>query len=153
MADVRSTTDAERRSGTTTRGGESASLLVRALWFLFVGWWLTGIWLAVAWLLLVTIVGAPLGIMLINRVPFVLSLKRRGVETRVVSEDGETSIEHTSPEQSPLLLRAVYFLLVGWWLSLLWMGIAYLFSLSILGLPIAIWLFGKLPYVVSLYRY
>jgi len=147
------TAPTERGSSSTALPRQRTSLLVRALWFLFVGWWLTGIWLAVAWILLVTIIGAPLGIIMINQVPFVLSLKRRDVTTRVVTVDGETTAETRRPEQSSLLLRAVYFVFVGWWLSLLWMTVAYAFTVSIIGLPIAIWMFGKLPYVVSLYRY
>ncbi|AGN02741.1 hypothetical protein L593_14010 [Salinarchaeum sp. Harcht-Bsk1] len=145
--------DADRSASTTALPRQNTSLLVRALWFVFVGWWLTGIWLAVAWFLLITIVGAPLGIVLINRIPFVLSLKRRDVRTQIVTEGDETTTETTRPEQSSILLRAVYFLLVGWWLSLLWTTVAYAFTVSIIGLPIAIWMFGKLPYVVSLYRY
>ena len=44
-------------------------LLVRALWFVFIGWWLTGIVSAIAWFAMVTIIGLPLGIWLINRIP------------------------------------------------------------------------------------
>ena len=146
-------TRADRGRSTTTLPKQRTSLLVRALWFVLVGWWLTGLWLAASWLLLVTIVGAPLGIVMINQVPFVLSLKRRDVTTLVVTEDGETRAETSRPVQSSLLLRAAYFVLVGWWLSLFWMTVAYAFTVSIIGLPIAIWMFGKLPYVVSLYRY
>ncbi len=40
---------------------EQRSLLVRAVWFLLVGWWVTGIWLSVAWFLNVTTVGLPFG--------------------------------------------------------------------------------------------
>lgn len=126
------------------------SLVVRAVWFLFVGWWLTGLWLAVAWLLNVTIVGLPLGIKLINLTPKVLSLKNRSV-TRYDVDDGELVAENV--EQWSLAVRAVWFVLVGWWASALWMAVAYAFSLSIVGLPVAIWMFNRLPYVVSLYRY
>ncbi|MEZ3114616.1 hypothetical protein RYH80_01595 [Halobaculum sp. MBLA0147] len=56
-------------------------------------------------------------------------------------------------EQRSLLVRGVYFLFVGWWASALWMAGAWLFSVSIVGLPVAVWMYGKLPLVVSLYRY
>ena len=123
---------------------DQPSLLVRAIWFVFVGWWLTGLWLSVAWLLNVTIIGIPLGIKMINRVPFVLSLKKRS-ETYVESEDGAS--------QYSLPVRALWFLFVGWWASGVWTGIAYALTLTIVGIPLAVWMYGKLPFVVSLYSY
>ncbi|MBV0902335.1 YccF domain-containing protein [Haloarcula salina] len=122
---------------------DQRSLFVRAAWFLLVGWWATGLWLSVAWLLNVTIVGIPLGIKMINRVPFVLSLKRR--DAIVESSDGGT--------QHSLLVRAAWFLLVGWWASGVWTGVAYALSVTVVGLPLAIWMYNRLPWVVSLYHY
>lgn len=122
---------------------DQPSLLVRAVWFVFVGWWLTGLWLSVAWLLNVTIVGIPLGIKLINKVPFVLSLKGR---ERYV-EAGDSRSQYSIP------VRALWFLVVGWWASGLWTGLAYALTVSIVGIPLAVWMYNKLPFVVSLYRY
>ncbi|MFC7018450.1 MULTISPECIES: YccF domain-containing protein [Haloarcula] len=122
---------------------DQPSLLVRAVWFVFVGWWATGLWLSVAWLLNVTIVGIPLGIKMINRVPFVLTLKRRDP---LVVKSGRGA-QHSLP------VRAVWFLLVGWWASGVWLGVAYGLSLTVVGLPLAIWMYNKLPYIVSLYAY
>ncbi|MFB6222772.1 MAG: YccF domain-containing protein [Haloarcula sp.] len=122
---------------------EQRSLLVRAVWFLFVGWWVTGIWLSVAWLLNVTIIGIPLGIKMINMVPLVLTLKRRD---QLVEESNGSS-------QYSLPVRAVWFVLIGWWASGVWTGIAYTLSVTIVGLPLAIWMYNRLPFVVSLYKY
>ena len=122
---------------------DQPSLLVRALWFVFIGWWLTGLWLTAAWLLTVTIVGIPLGILLINKVPLVLSLKRR--ENLV--EEGRGGSQYSLP------VRAVWFLLVGWWASGVWTGVAYVFTVSIIGIPLGVWMYDRLPFVVSLYRY
>ncbi len=122
---------------------DQPSLLVRAVWFLFVGWWLTGLWLSVAWLLNVTIIGIPLGIKMINKVPYVLSLKRR--EQYVEASAGKS--------QYSIPVRALWFFLVGWWASGVWTGVAYTLTLSIVGIPLAVWMYGKLPFVVSLYNY
>ena len=120
------------------------SLLVRGLWFLLIGWWLTGLWLTVAWLLIVTIVGIPFGIAMISRTPMVLTLKGR-----------ETDHRSGVPAGQPhgLLARAVWFVLIGWWASGIWTSVAYLFALTIVGLPVAIVMFHYLPFIVSLYRY
>ena len=55
--------------------------------------------------------------------------------------------------ERPLLVRALWFLLVGWWLSLLWANVASFFAVAVVGLPLAVWMLHRLPFVLSLYRY
>jgi uncharacterized membrane protein YccF (DUF307 family) len=119
------------------------SLLVRALWFLVVGWWATPLVVNVAWLLNATILLLPLGIKLINLVPTVLTL----------AEPRSLSTPETARGQHSLAVRAVYFVFVGWWLSLAWANVAAFLSVTIVGLPVALWMFNRLPYVTSLYRF
>jgi uncharacterized membrane protein YccF (DUF307 family) len=126
---------------------DSPSLVVRAIWFVAVGWWLTGVLLSVAWALNVTIVGLPVGIKLINMVPKALTLK-----SAEKSDVDRVEIGGSSGGSPGLLVRGAYFVFVGWWASLLWMGVAYLLCLSVLGLPVGIVMFNKLPKVVSLYE-
>lgn len=106
-------------------------LLVRVLWFVFVGWWLTPIVVNVAWALNVTVILIPLGIKLVNLVPTALTLS----EPRSLSEP------ESARGQPSLLVRAVYFVLVGWWLSFAWANVATFFALTIVGLPVAFWMF------------
>jgi uncharacterized membrane protein YccF (DUF307 family) len=120
------------------------SLLVRALWFVVVGWWATPAVVNVAWFLNATVVGLPLGIKLVNLVPTVLTLR----EPRSVVDP-----ESPGRGQRSLLVRAVYFVLVGWWLSWLWANVAAFLAVTIVGLPVALWMFNRLPYVTSLYRF
>ncbi|GAB7093622.1 hypothetical protein JCM30237_07740 [Halolamina litorea] len=123
---------------------DGPSLAVRTAWFLLIGWWATGIWLGIAWFLNVTIIGLPLGIKMINATPKVLSLKERDF----------VDVEGRPEEQRyGLLVRAVWFLFVGWWASGIWMSVAYAFTVSIVGIPLAVWMYNKLPFVVSLYEY
>jgi len=127
--------------------------LVRALWYIFVGWWLTGLVMAVAWLLAIIIVGIPVSIYLINRVPTLLTLRPRNVRHQYVrGEDGVVREVAVSTEQSPFLVRAVYFVLVGWWASALWMIVSYLFMLTIIGIPVGLMMANRLPFVFSLHR-
>lgn len=128
---------------------DSPSLLVRAIWFVFVGWWITGFLLSVAWFLNLTIIGLPIGIKMINYAPYALTLKEmQNYDDVEVTEMGGSS--GTSPN---IVLRGVYFVLVGWWASGLLMAIAYLISLTVIGLPIGIKLFNFLPYVTSLKKF
>ena len=119
------------------------SRFTRALWFLLVGWWLTPLVVNVAWVLNATVVLLPVGIKLVNLVPTALSLAEpRGLDT----PDDDRS-------QPNLLVRAVYFLFVGWWLSLVWANVAAFLAVTVVGLPVAFWMFNRLPFVTSLYRF
>ncbi len=120
--------------------------LIQLLWFGFVGWWLGAIWVGVAWVLMLSIIGLPISAAMLNNVPQIMALRgRRLLQT---TSDGRT---REVPEVS-MLLRVVYFLLIGWWFSAVWMTIAYALCLSIIGLPFGFWMFDLTPTIVSLKR-
>lgn len=126
---------------------------VQLLWFVFVGWWAGQLWIALAWLLMLTVVGIPLGVMMMNKVPQVIALRGQSGGITVTTVGNVTIVTAgTSVPQHNILLRAIYFLLVGWWLSALWMELAYFICLTIFGLPIGFWMFDKVPALVSLRR-
>lgn len=130
------------------------NLLIRFLWWLLVGWWASGIVVGVAWVALVTIIGIPLGIWLINRLPTVLTLRPR-TRTWAIGQDaeGRTVVSEGGRAQFSWPIRGLWFVLVGWWASAVWMGFAWLIQLTIIGLPIALLMFNRTPFVASLYRY
>lgn len=119
------------------------SFLTRALWFVFIGWWLTPVLVNVAWLLGLTVVLLPISVNLINLVPTALTLK-----TPQSTVDPESA-----RGQQNLLVRLVWFVFVGWWASFIWANVANLFAVTIIGLPVAIWMLHRLPFVLSLYRF
>ena len=51
-------------------------MLLRVFYFLLIGWWLSGVWMLLAWFLGLTIIGLPLTIMMYDRVPAVTTLRR-----------------------------------------------------------------------------
>jgi len=125
---------------------DSPNIIIRAIWFVFVGWWLTGIVLGIAWFLNLTIIGLPAGIKLINKSPYILSLKR-------FTSGDKFSISKKQSSSPNLLVRFIYFIFIGWWASGILMLFAYILSLTIIGLPFAVKLFNYLPYIVSLKKY
>lgn len=140
--------------GTATRASSSPSVLVRGVYFILIGWWASGIWLGFAWFFIVTIIGMPIGIKMINVVPKIVSLKSRTLQTDLSEDaDGNRTVTESTRDQHSLIVRAVYFLLIGWWASGVWMGVAWLVSITIIGLPVAVWMYDRLPFVVSLYKY
>jgi uncharacterized membrane protein YccF (DUF307 family) len=119
--------------------------LIQFLWYWFLGWWLGLIWVAVAWALMITVIGIPFGAAMLNNVPQVIAL--RGRRILQVSESGVRDAP-----QINFLIRTIWFVVFGWWFSAIWMAIAYLLCLSIIGLPLGFWMFDLTPTVVSLKR-
>jgi uncharacterized membrane protein YccF (DUF307 family) len=114
-------------------------LLVRALWFFFVGLWLGQAWLVIAWLFNLTLLGLPLGMKMLSMLPQVMTLR------------AERDVR-PPPDRSgaSFVVRAVYFVLIGWWLSLLWMELAWLAAASVIGLPLAFLMFERVGTVMTL---
>jgi hypothetical protein len=81
--------------------------LVQALWFLFVGWWLGGILITIAWFLNITIIGLPLGMSILNNIPKVLALQEPTTQTRTVSYQGGTIVRQT--ELSASVVKGLFF--------------------------------------------
>ncbi|HEX2981181.1 MAG TPA: YccF domain-containing protein, partial [Anaerolineaceae bacterium] len=102
-----------------------------------------------AWILMVTIIGIPLGVAMLNMLPKIIALRDPLDHSYVSTREGW---RQTNVPQVNIFLRAIYFLLVGWWLSALWMEAAYAVSLTIIGLPIGFWMFDRVPGIVSLRR-
>ena len=46
------------------------------VWFIFAGWCASLAWMVVSYFFMLTIIGIPLGLMMVNRLPFVFSLHR-----------------------------------------------------------------------------
>jgi uncharacterized membrane protein YccF (DUF307 family) len=125
--------------------------LVQLLWFLFIGWWAVHIWASIAWALMVSIVGIPLAIWMLHRIPLVVALRNpREVRYRMVKVGkGECAYEVAGAPQYHFLVRAVYVVLIDWWLSAVWMALASVVCSTLSGLPVRIWMFDLVPALVS----
>ena len=128
---------------------DGAGLLIRALYFVLFGWWFSAIWAVVAWVLCVTIIGLPVGLFMLNRMPQVVTLKPTRTNL-LVTPSGE--VVQLNVPQVPFLLRAIYFVLIGWWLSAIWLAVAWALHVTIIGMLVGFWMFNRVPTVVSLAR-
>ncbi|MDE2930194.1 MAG: YccF domain-containing protein [Chloroflexota bacterium] len=124
----------------------SPNILLRFLYFIFIGWWLGLIVSVFAWAVNLTVIGLPLGLYLINRLPTMMTLRPQN-QWRL---EGDVLIQ--GAKQHPFILRALYFLLIGFWFSGIWMAVAYVCLLTIIGLPIAFWMYGRIGAVTTLRR-
>lgn len=134
-------------------GSDGPSFIVRALWFLFIGWWLSGIAIGVAYFACLTIIGLPLGFVIFNALPAIITLRARSKRTSVEVKDGVTYVTGGKVAQLPLWARALWFVLVGWWAGGIYLGIAWLLCVSILGLPVGLLMFNRTGAVMTLLKY
>ena len=128
--------------------------ILRVLWFIFIGWHVTFWWVLAAWLLNLTIIGMPLGLWMLNRVPLVLTLRMpRGYAVTEVRDGRVIERRTENVPQNPFLLRALYFILIGFWFSLIWALLGWLLCVSIIGLPVGVLMLNRLPEVTTLMRH
>jgi uncharacterized membrane protein YccF (DUF307 family) len=127
--------------------------LIRVLWFFLIGWHVTLWWVLAAWIFNITIIGLPLGLWMLNRVPLVLTLRtQRGYTVTQVNADGSARSRYQSAPQISWLLRFLYFVLIGWWFSLIWSLLGWLLCVTIIGLPLGVLMLNRLPNVTTLMR-
>jgi hypothetical protein len=86
---------------------------------------------------------------MLNRLPQVTTLMPQRQDL-VITTGG--TVYTADMRQHPFLLRALYFVLVGWWLSALWIGLAWALCASIIGLLPGFWFLNRPPAIVSLVR-
>jgi uncharacterized membrane protein YccF (DUF307 family) len=122
-------------------------LIVRVLWFIFFGWWVGALVSGLAWSLNLTIIGLPLGLWIINRLPSIITLRPQE-SVYVVTPYGFV----TGVRQRSFVVRAIWFLAIGWWLSGAWMVLAYACLVTIVLMPVAFWMYGRVGAVTTLYR-
>jgi uncharacterized membrane protein YccF (DUF307 family) len=135
------------------RRSDGPGLVVRTLWFVFVGWWLTGIVNVLAYLIALTIIGLPFAFLIFNRLPSILTLRPRTVQTTHAVVDGVTYVTETTIPQRAFWKRAIYFVAIGWWLGALWSALAWLLCVLIITLPLGVMMYNRLPAAMTLRRY
>jgi uncharacterized membrane protein YccF (DUF307 family) len=127
--------------------------VIRVLWFFLIGWHVTLWWILAAWLFNITIIGLPVGLWMLNRVPLVLTLRtQRGYTVTQVSPDGSVRSRYQSDPQISWIWRFLYFVLIGWWFSLLWSLLGWLLCVTIIGMPLGVLMLNRLPNVTTLMR-
>jgi len=116
------------------------ALWVRALWFLCVGLWLGQVWLLLAWLCNLTLLGLPIGMRMLGAMPAIMTLRQEQRGLRSAPDQGAASFA----------VRAIYFVVIGWWISLIWLQLAWLAAATIIGLPLAFAMFERVNAIMTL---
>jgi uncharacterized membrane protein YccF (DUF307 family) len=128
-------------------------LFVRALYYVFIGWWLSGVLMFAAGVCIASVVLLPAGLALVNRLPQVMTLRPRStVLNAAMLADGSMQYTVGSAEQRSMLVRTIYFCCVGWWAGMFVMLAAWLLSVLIVTMPLGLMLLNRVPAAVTLRR-
>jgi uncharacterized membrane protein YccF (DUF307 family) len=122
-------------------------ILLRVVYFLLIGWWLGLLAGLVGYLLCASFIGAPLGAMIFNRYPQILTMKPiKGIPVR--DTHGRTlSVAH---REINILVRILYFLVIGWWLGALALKVGWILCVTIIGMPVGLLILNRLPLLMTL---
>ncbi len=140
-------------AGPQRRTANGPGCAIRAIWFIFIGSWLSLVVVTLAYLCCLTIIGLPVGFWLFNRLPMVLTLRPRNELQEMEVHDGVAYVRGSTGDQLPIVVRALWFILVGWWLGGLYLAVAWFLCVILITLPIGLWLFNRVGAVMTLLRY
>ena len=90
-----------------------------------------------------TIIGLPLAFIVFNQLPLILTLRPRSPGA---GDDG-------TAEQLVWWIRGIWFVLVGWWLGGIYLGVAWFLCVILITLPIGLYLMNRVGGVMTLLRY
>ena len=66
----------EVQASGAVRDAPQISMLIRIPYFLLVGWWASALWLSAAYALCMSVIGIPIGFLMFDLTPAIVSLKR-----------------------------------------------------------------------------
>lgn len=153
MTNVNVTTNVAGPTVVFSHRNTAPGFFIRALWYLFIGWWASAVTIVIAYLALFTFIGIPLAFFLFNRLPTILTLRPRTERYTSRTEDGITYVELGNERQRPWYQRLAYFLLIGWWFGAVWLVFAWAISIFIITLPLTFWMFNRASGVMTLHRH
>ena len=122
-------------------------MALKILYFLFIGWWFGGLSALLGYVLCSTIIFLPLGVLILNRLPTLVWLKE---PADAIAYEQDMIRVH---ENVPLLLRILWFFVVGWSLGMFALGLGYICMVTVIGFPLGVWLINRVPLLLSLSRH
>ncbi len=126
---------------------------IRALWFLFIGWWASGLAIFLGYLAVFSIIGLPLAFFIFNRLPTILTLRARTQEYSSSFRNGVTHMSLATVAQRAWWQRAIYFAVVGWWFGAVWLTLAWLVGILLITMPLSFWMYNRVSGVMTLQRH
>ena len=112
------------------------NIVLRILWAIFIGSWLTPIWYLLGALFTGLIITGPLGIWFFDRIGYVFSLYKDDEKERITL--------------SKTVMGIIWFYFVGWWAGLVAVIIADVCIALLITIPVGWWIINRLDRIVVL---
>lgn len=132
------------------KGSDGPGCVVQLLWFFTLGGILSQAAIILGYFLIATVFLMPFGFMLLNKVPYLATLRSFSKEMDVTNKGGVIIVERSHRKQHPILLRLVYFVLIGFWLGAITLELAWFLTGTLLLAPVGLWLFKHSPAILTL---
>jgi uncharacterized membrane protein YccF (DUF307 family) len=126
---------------------EGPGMLIRFIWMLVIGWWLSGLFYFVGAVLTLFIIPAPLGMVIIQKIGWAFSLYKES--SLIYVSDGQTTMV-MQKQQTSFIVRFIYFIFIGWWIGGFALGLAWILGITIIGLPISFMIMNRLGKIMTL---
>ncbi len=117
----------------------------RAVWFVVAGCWLSCLWVLATWVLLCLFVFPTVANRMITTIPNVLTLRTESDPPRSI-----VPVSSAGPPDAIGSARLFYMLFVGWWLSCVWMMLAWALSVTVIGIPVSYRMYSVAPTIAHL---
>lgn len=133
-------------------GAADPNWFVRLVYFVFIGSWLSLLVTIAAYLCFVTIVLIPVGVAFLNNLPQITTLRPRSKGVSVTTTGGTTTITaNTGAEQIHWVWRTLYFILAGWWVTLVYLAVVWALVVVTFGWA-ALFVYNPVPMLLTLQR-
>ena len=124
-------------------------LLLRLVYFFFVGLPLGLAAALVGWGLCVSVIFMPFGIWVLHRLPLITTLTMPDEEYAPIARASDfRAVRET--DSVPFLFRVIWFVLVGCWLSFVWIKLAFLLGATFVLTPVGFWMINRVPAILTL---
>jgi uncharacterized membrane protein YccF (DUF307 family) len=130
--------------GTGIAVKRSPGCLIQILYFIFIGSWLGALAVGLAYFFFALIITIPLGVMILNKIPYLMALRE---SPQFITAYGPVQVP-----QHNFLIRAIWFVFVGWWAAAIVLSVGYFLCCTIIGMPLGFFLFDATPGVLTLRR-
>lgn len=136
-----------------THKDNAPGFFIRALWYVFIGWWASGLAIILGYIAMVTVIGIPLAFFIFNRLPTIQTLRPRTQRYSARIEDGVYFVDLGHEVQRPWWKRALYFVFIGWWFGAIWLVLAWVVGIFIITLPLSFWMINRVSGVMTLQKH
>lgn len=123
---------------------------VRAVWYIFIGWWLGGLVITLGYL---TCWIPPLSFWFLNRIGRAMTLRPITKSWEYVQTAAGVVLREVKQQQVAWYWRGLYFICIGLWIGAVWLTLAYVLCLTVILMPIGMMMINRTPGVITLEKH